>query len=103
MWRSSSIRCLSRVIGETSCTDENIEIRQPAGLRVTRSAVPAPIEKLLRGRKSAQNAACGLVQRSVMAPHKPGRFPSKEIQRGKSELQSILSCKKRGSVLWPTL
>src|ERR1019366_853951 len=38
-----------------------------------------------------------------MAPHKPGRFPSKEIQRGKIELQSILSCKKRDSVLWPTL
>src|ERR1019366_3830063 len=77
MWRSSSIRCLSRVIGETSCTDENIEIRQPAGLRVTRSAVPAPIEKLLRGRKSAQNAACGLVQQylcSVGACPPPSLF-----------------------------
>jgi hypothetical protein len=46
MRRSSSIRCPSKVIGETSCTDENNKnTRNPGGPGVTRSTPLAQHEK----------------------------------------------------------
>src|ERR1035438_10499011 len=63
MWRSSSIRCLSKVIGETSCTDENInQTRAAPASCLTPGTTPEQKEKLLPSRKTAQNAARGLVQ-----------------------------------------
>src|SRR5437867_981451 len=60
MRRSSSIRFLSAVIGETSVTNDNIK-RTRARWR------PAFNEKQIRRRTASQTAACGFVQPSLCA------------------------------------
>src|SRR6266853_745347 len=62
MRRSSSIRCLSAVIGETSVTDENINRHDHDGSPPLAEQSAALNENRIRRRNASQNAARGLVQ-----------------------------------------